>query len=212
MAIRHKNRTTWTELQRVFCCWIYFHISSKIFSGLLTGGDRPYRPLWSRHCPVLTNLDRAVPVPKAWTKRHTNLPLLCLKLRSAKGDRCLLFITFTSNRRILTRENVRESCITAADAAAAVRTNGPAGRLASAQRTQLMINSTHSLGAGAGRPAAGDPSNFIVWCQPWLPGWSVHAASWVVVFYHADTQTCEPTNAHTVLSAVRLNCVKSECW
>jgi len=140
-----------------------FTFVQKYFLAFLRGGgDRPHRPLWSRHCPVLTNLDRAVPVPKAWIKRHTNLPLLCLKLRSVKGDRCLLFITFTSNRSILTRENVRESCITAADAAAAVRTNGPAGRLASAQRTQLMINSTHSLGAGAGRPAAGDPSNFIV--------------------------------------------------
>jgi len=62
-----------------------FTFVQKYFLAFLRGGgDRPHRPLWSRHCPVLTNLDRAVPVPKAWIKRHTNLPLLCLKLRSVK--------------------------------------------------------------------------------------------------------------------------------
>jgi len=38
MAIRHNRRTTRTELERVFCRWIYFHLRSKILSGPLTGG------------------------------------------------------------------------------------------------------------------------------------------------------------------------------
>ena len=31
MAIRHYRRTTRTELERVFCRWIYFHLHTKIF-------------------------------------------------------------------------------------------------------------------------------------------------------------------------------------
>ena len=40
IAIWRKGRTTWMELERVFCHWNYFHFSSKIFYGRLTGGDR----------------------------------------------------------------------------------------------------------------------------------------------------------------------------
>jgi len=46
MAIWRKGRTTWTELERVFWYWIYFHLSSEIFYGPFTGGDRPP---WIRH-------------------------------------------------------------------------------------------------------------------------------------------------------------------
>jgi len=48
MTIRHNVRTTRTELERVFCRWIYFYFRSKIFSGRLTGGgrDRAHRPLY----------------------------------------------------------------------------------------------------------------------------------------------------------------------
>ena len=31
MAIRHNRRTKRTELERVFCRWIYFHLRSKNF-------------------------------------------------------------------------------------------------------------------------------------------------------------------------------------
>ena len=41
MAIRRNRRATRTELQRVFCRWIYFHSRSKIVSGPLTGGVAP---------------------------------------------------------------------------------------------------------------------------------------------------------------------------
>jgi len=45
IAIRHNRRTTRTELERVFCHWIYFHLRSKIFSWLSWGqDDRPNRP------------------------------------------------------------------------------------------------------------------------------------------------------------------------
>ena len=38
MAIWHNRRTTRTELERVFCRWIYFHLRSKnIFLALLRG-------------------------------------------------------------------------------------------------------------------------------------------------------------------------------
>ena len=45
IAIRHNRRTRRTELERVFCRWIYFHLRSKIFSWLSWGqDDRPNRP------------------------------------------------------------------------------------------------------------------------------------------------------------------------
>jgi len=45
-AIGHNRWTTRTELERVFCCWLYFHSRSKnillaLFRG---GGGRPHPP------------------------------------------------------------------------------------------------------------------------------------------------------------------------
>ena len=48
MAIRHNRRTTRTELERVFCRWIYFHLRSKIF--LLALLRSAIAPIWIRHC------------------------------------------------------------------------------------------------------------------------------------------------------------------
>jgi len=42
MAIWRKWRTTWKKLERVFCHWIYFHLSSKIFLWPSDGGHRPH--------------------------------------------------------------------------------------------------------------------------------------------------------------------------
>ena len=40
MVIRHIRRTTLTELERVFCRWIYFFtFVKKYFSGPFTGGE-----------------------------------------------------------------------------------------------------------------------------------------------------------------------------
>ena len=45
MAIRHNRRTTRTELERVFCRRIYFHLRSKILFWPSYGGrDRSHRP------------------------------------------------------------------------------------------------------------------------------------------------------------------------
>jgi len=41
MTTRHNRRTTRTELDRVFCRWIYFHLRSKLYSDLLTGALAP---------------------------------------------------------------------------------------------------------------------------------------------------------------------------
>jgi len=41
MAIRHNRQTTRTELERACCRWIYFNLRLKLFSGRLTGSDRP---------------------------------------------------------------------------------------------------------------------------------------------------------------------------
>jgi len=49
-AIQRNRRTTRTELERVFCHWIYFHLRSKISCGLFTGrggGDRHIAPYGS---------------------------------------------------------------------------------------------------------------------------------------------------------------------
>jgi len=44
MAIRHYRRTTWTELERVFCCSIFFtYIEVYFYGPLQGGGDRPHR-------------------------------------------------------------------------------------------------------------------------------------------------------------------------
>ena len=40
MAIWHNRRTTWTELEGVFCRWIYFRLRSKIFFLPSYGGGR----------------------------------------------------------------------------------------------------------------------------------------------------------------------------
>ena len=45
-AIRHNRRTTQTELEKVFCRWIYFHLHSKIFFWPSYGGRSPPSPLW----------------------------------------------------------------------------------------------------------------------------------------------------------------------
>jgi len=39
MAIEHNRRTTRTELQRVFCRWIYFYLRSKIFFWPSSAGE-----------------------------------------------------------------------------------------------------------------------------------------------------------------------------
>ena len=40
IAIRHNRRTTRTELERVFCRWIYFHLRLKIiFLALIREGE-----------------------------------------------------------------------------------------------------------------------------------------------------------------------------
>jgi len=45
-----KTRTTWTELDRVFCHYTFiFSYVQKYFYGPLTKGDRPHRPPWIRH-------------------------------------------------------------------------------------------------------------------------------------------------------------------
>jgi len=42
MAIWHKSHTTYTELERIFCHWIYFHLCSKnIFMAVLRGRLHP---------------------------------------------------------------------------------------------------------------------------------------------------------------------------
>jgi len=41
MAIRHNTWLTGRELERVFCCWIYFALRSEIFFGPLTGVIAP---------------------------------------------------------------------------------------------------------------------------------------------------------------------------
>ena len=52
-AIRHNRRPTRTELERVLCRWVYFHLRSKIFSVSLTvGGSPPAFLLWICHCPI----------------------------------------------------------------------------------------------------------------------------------------------------------------
>ena len=52
-AIGHNRWTTRTELERVFCCWLYFHSRSKnILLALFRGGGRspPSPPRWICHC------------------------------------------------------------------------------------------------------------------------------------------------------------------
>jgi len=46
-----KRRMTWTELERVFCHWIYFHFRSKYISWPSYGGRSPPSPPppWIRH-------------------------------------------------------------------------------------------------------------------------------------------------------------------
>ena len=46
----HNRRTSRTELKTVFCCWIYFHLSSKIFFWSSYGSDRPAPLVWICHC------------------------------------------------------------------------------------------------------------------------------------------------------------------
>jgi len=50
MAIRHNRRTTRTELERVFCRCIYFHVRSKVFFWPSYGERSPPSPPWTRHC------------------------------------------------------------------------------------------------------------------------------------------------------------------
>jgi len=51
MATRHDRRTPKTELDRVFCRWIYFHLRSQNILWLSCGGGRS--SLWIHYCPFL---------------------------------------------------------------------------------------------------------------------------------------------------------------
>jgi len=52
MATRHDRRTPKTELDRVFCRWIYFHLRSQNILWLSCGGggDRPYESTTAHFC------------------------------------------------------------------------------------------------------------------------------------------------------------------
>jgi len=49
LATRHNRRMIRTELERVFCQWIYFHLRSKIYFCPCYVGDRPHHPPWIPH-------------------------------------------------------------------------------------------------------------------------------------------------------------------
>jgi len=53
MAIRHYRRTTWTELERVFCCWIFFTYIEVYFYGPLQGGEGAIAPIAAPMDPPL---------------------------------------------------------------------------------------------------------------------------------------------------------------
>jgi len=78
-AIRHNRRPTRTELERVFCRWVYFHLRSKIFSVSLTVGGI---------APPLPSMDLPLPDPLPSTgnlRRAVGINNLCGRCRQRCG-------------------------------------------------------------------------------------------------------------------------------
>ena len=104
IAIRHNRGTTRTELHRVFCRWIYFHLFWEIFSLMLIniflallrgreGGNRPHSPPVD---PPLVRVSlKANSQQPNWT---TNLQFSWVEFGSCEP----LYAAVTANKRINT--------------------------------------------------------------------------------------------------------------
>ena len=99
MPIGHKRRTTRTELERVFCRWIYFHLSTKIcLWPSWRGGGSMEPPLT---LPMRHSNDEAVNSERGWSVDH---------LFHCRNQNVAAFQSEAPFRRILLGEKLFEVC------------------------------------------------------------------------------------------------------